>query len=168
EAIAMAALAEEPDARTATAGELARALDGFLDQRGVRVRREHIAALVPARPPAVGARPSTGSAMRSSELPTSRYVRTPRVGDAVGDYEITGIVGEGGMGVVYAAVDRRIGKRVAIKVLRRQPGPGGGDARAVERFLHEARAVNRIGHPNIVDIFGFGELPGGGVYCVME
>jgi len=168
EAIAMAALAEEPDARTATAGELARALDGFLDQRGVRVRREHIAALVPARPPAVGAQPSTGSAMRSSELPTSRYVRTPRVGDAVGDYEITGIVGEGGMGVVYAAVDRRIGKRVAIKVLRRQPGPGGGDARAVERFLHEARAVNRIGHPNIVDIFGFGELPGGGVYCVME
>jgi serine/threonine protein kinase len=168
EAIAMAALADDPDARTATSGELARALDSFLDQRGVRVRREEVAALVPARRPPSGAQRLTGSAPGPSEPPTRRYVRALRVGDAVGDYEITGIVGEGGMGVVYAAVDRRIGKRVAIKVLRRQPGPGGGDARAVERFLHEARAVNRIGHPNIVDIFGFGALPGGGVYCVME
>ncbi|HEY0991791.1 MAG TPA: serine/threonine-protein kinase, partial [Kofleriaceae bacterium] len=168
EAIAMAAVADDRDARTATAGELARALDDFLDQRGVRVGREQIAALVPASAVAPGPQPRTGSATRSSELPTSRYVRTLRIGDPVGDYEITGIVGEGGMGVVYAAVDRRIGKRAAIKVLRHRPGPRDDGERAVERFLHEARAVNRIAHPNIVDIFGFGTLPGGGVYCVME
>ncbi|TMQ21709.1 MAG: serine/threonine protein kinase [Deltaproteobacteria bacterium] len=166
DAIVTAAVARDPDARTASAGELARALDGFLDQRGVRVRREQIADMVPAAPaPEIERRPSTSSAASTGERPTIRRLRALRIGDVVGDYEITDLIGEGGMGVVYAAIDRRIGKRAAIKVLRHQQA---GDERAVARLLDEARAVNRIGHPNIVDIFGFGTLDGGGVYCVME
>jgi serine/threonine protein kinase len=83
----------------------------------------------------------------------------------LGDYQIERKLGEGGMGVVYAGVHPRIGKRVAIKVLRKELC---SDTASVERFVTEARVVNEIGHPNIVDIFTFGETPGGRSYFVME
>jgi serine/threonine protein kinase len=69
------------------------------------------------------------------------------------------------MGVVYSATHPLIGKRAAIKVL--QPELSNNPA-AVERFVMEARAVNQIGHPNIVDIFAFGALPDGSSYYVMD
>ena len=62
------------------------------------------------------------------------------------------------MGAVYAAHHPLIGKRAAIKVISAGLS---GDPRAAARFSHEAQAVNRIGHPNIVDIFSFGQLPSG-------
>jgi serine/threonine-protein kinase len=69
------------------------------------------------------------------------------------------------MGVVYSATHPVIGKRAAIKILRldvsRSPI-------AVERFIQEARAVNQIGHPNIIDIFAYGALPDGRAYHVMD
>jgi eukaryotic-like serine/threonine-protein kinase len=86
-------------------------------------------------------------------------------GAMVGDYRIESKVGEGGMGVVYAAVHPVIGKRAAIKVMNPSLSV---DAAAVERFVFEARAVNQIGHPRIVDVFAFGRLPDGRSYCVME
>jgi serine/threonine protein kinase len=86
-------------------------------------------------------------------------------GTNVGGYVIESELGFGGMGVVYAATHPVIGKRAAIKVLKpelsRTPA-------AVERFVMEARAVNQIGHPNIVDIFAFGALPDGRSYYVMD
>ena len=86
-------------------------------------------------------------------------------GTEVGEYRVTGKLGEGGMGAVYAGVQPVIGKKVAIKVL----SPRAGRRRAmVQRFIQEARAVNRIGHPNIIDIFSFGQLPDGRHYFVME
>jgi len=69
------------------------------------------------------------------------------------------------MGVVYAATHPLIGKRAAVKVLK--PGLSNEPA-AVERFITEARSVNQIGHPNIVDIFGFGTLPDGRNYYIMD
>src|SRR4051812_6379817 len=86
------------------------------------------------------------------------------IGSMVGEYRVEGKLGEGGMGTVYAAVHPVIGKRVAIKVLKAQlcTSPD-----LVERFVGEARAVNQIGHPNIVDIFAFGALPDGRRYFVM-
>ena len=86
-------------------------------------------------------------------------------GAMLGEYRIEGIAGEGGMGVVYAAVHPMIGKRAAIKVLKKELCE---DTHTVERFIDEARVVNQIGHPNIVDIFAFGEMPGGRSYFVME
>ena len=69
------------------------------------------------------------------------------------------------MATVFAATHPLIGKKVAIKVISRRLC---ADQHAVERFIHEARTVNQIGHPNIVDIFAFGVLPDGRAYFVME
>src|SRR5690242_16899486 len=69
------------------------------------------------------------------------------------------------MGTVYSATHPVIGKRAAIKVLRAELST---NPAAVERFVMEARAVNQIGHPNIVDIFAFGVLPDGRSYYVMD
>src|SRR2546427_2037726 len=71
-------------------------------------------------------------------------------GTDVGEYRIVGKLGEGGMGTVYAAVHPLIGKKAAIKVISPELCTS---ADGVERFVQEARAVNQIGHPNIVDIF---------------
>ncbi|HTL38419.1 MAG TPA: protein kinase [Kofleriaceae bacterium] len=86
-------------------------------------------------------------------------------GTNVGGYLIESELGFGGMGVVYAATHPVIGKRAAIKVLKPELSK---TPAAVERFMMEARAVNQIGHPNIVDIFAFGALPDGRSYYVMD
>jgi serine/threonine-protein kinase len=132
-------------------------LDRYLAQSGARVTREEVAALVEG--PAVAPRgaTATGTVMTA--------VHAIAIGSKIGDYEVTQRLGEGGMGIVFAAVDQRIGKQVAIKLMRPQFA---GDDKAVARFLEEARAVNKIRHSSIVDIFGFGTLDDGSVYCVME
>jgi eukaryotic-like serine/threonine-protein kinase len=85
-------------------------------------------------------------------------------GTVFGGYEIVEKLGAGGMGEVYTAVQPLIGKRVAIKVLHDALS---SNYEAVERFITEARAASEIGHPNIVNIFGFGEQ-GGRHFMVME
>jgi serine/threonine-protein kinase len=86
-------------------------------------------------------------------------------GMMLGEYRVEGKIGEGGMSAVFAAVHPLIGKRAAIKILT--PALC-SDPRSVNRFIDEARAVNQIGHPNIVDVFAFGVLPDGRHYLVME
>jgi len=86
-------------------------------------------------------------------------------GQVVGEFRIEQVLGRGGMGTVYGAVHTVIGKRGAVKVLREELCT---DQDQVGRFVQEARAVNQIGHPNIVDVFAFGTLPDGRSYMVME
>ncbi len=83
----------------------------------------------------------------------------------IGEYEITSRLGVGGMGVVYEGRQPLIGKRVAVKVLMPSFSR---EKELVDRFIAEARAVNEIRHRGIVDIFGFGQLPDGSHYLVME
>jgi serine/threonine-protein kinase len=83
----------------------------------------------------------------------------------VGEYRVERKLGEGAMGVVYGATHPLIGKQAAIKVISQALS---ASREAVERFVQEARAVNQIGHPNIVDIFSFGLLEDGRSYFVME
>ncbi len=73
-------------------------------------------------------------------------------------------LGRGGMGTVYAVVHEEIGKRAALKVMHDFLGSG----ITAERIKLEARVVNRVGHPNIVDIFETGTLDDGRPYIVME
>jgi serine/threonine-protein kinase len=86
-------------------------------------------------------------------------------GSQAGEYVIERKIGEGGMGAVYGARHPVIGKRAAIKVIKRELS---ASAEGVDRFVREAQAVNTIGHPNIVDVFGFGTLPDGRSFFVME
>jgi eukaryotic-like serine/threonine-protein kinase len=86
-------------------------------------------------------------------------------GATIGEYRIVKLLGRGAFGAVYHATHVLIGKQVALKLLSADYS---ADTAMVARFIDEARAVNRIAHPNIVDIFGFGELPDGRKFCVME
>lgn len=88
----------------------------------------------------------------------------PGVGDSLGDvYSIEGELGGGAMGVVLAAVDRVLERRVAIKLIR--SGLHAEDFRA--RFMLEARAMALVSHPNVVTIHAFGEHQGH-PFMVME
>jgi eukaryotic-like serine/threonine-protein kinase len=91
--------------------------------------------------------------------------KDPLLGTQVGEYVVEERIGIGGMGVVYRASQKRIGKTVAIKVLRAEVME---DPREMERFLDEAKAVNAISHRGIISIFGSGELADGRQYLVME
>ena len=86
-------------------------------------------------------------------------------GAKIGEYVVDRKLAEGGMGSVYAGHHPVIGKRVAVKVLSAQCAhiPD-----LVRRFVEEARAVNKIGHPNIIDIFSFGTLADARPFFVME
>jgi serine/threonine-protein kinase len=86
-----------------------------------------------------------------------------RPGQVLGEHQIQRVIGRGGMGTVYEAIQPTVEARVAIKVLGRQLTP-----RAVERFINEGRLANRVRHPGIVRIFSHGRLPDGGHYLVME
>lgn len=86
-------------------------------------------------------------------------------GTRVGAYVVEERIGAGGFGEVFRARHPVIGSEVAIKVLNARYS---ADAEAVARFVAEARAVNQISHPNIIEIFDFGELSDGREYFVME
>ena len=82
----------------------------------------------------------------------------------IGRYRVTRLLGEGGMGVVYAAHDDRLDRPVAIKVVRQEAL---GDTTARERFKREARAAAKVSHPNICPLYEFDEVEGQ-QFLVME
>lgn len=87
------------------------------------------------------------------------------VGTRIGPYKILRKIGVGGMGAVFEAVHEAIERRVAIKVLLPQSAES---PEVATRFLNEARAVNRVGHPGMVQVSDLGQLPDGTAYLVME
>lgn len=82
-----------------------------------------------------------------------------------GRYQVSRLLGKGGMGNVYLAEDTRLRRRCALKVLH--PGLT-ADRTHVERFLREAQTIAQLEHPNIVDIYSYGEEPSGVVWFAME
>jgi urea ABC transporter urea binding protein len=80
-----------------------------------------------------------------------------RVGTKLGRHLITGVLGEGGMGVVYDAEDTLLQRKVAIKLL---PEAVASDSHALRRFLQEAQSAARLSHSNVVGIFEIGAQDG--------
>jgi eukaryotic-like serine/threonine-protein kinase len=84
-------------------------------------------------------------------------------GDRIGRYELVEVLGAGGMGIVYAATDTVLGRRVALKLLR----PGYGGETGAARLVREAQSLARLSHPNVVSVFDVG-TEGSTVYIAME
>jgi predicted Ser/Thr protein kinase len=99
--------------------------------------------------------PTDGAALLDSALSLA----------VAGRYRLQRRLGAGGMGVVYQATDSELGRTVAVKVIRPESV---ADAQTLERFRREARASASLSHPNIVAVYDFGTLPGGGAFLVME
>lgn len=79
-----------------------------------------------------------------------------------GRYEVLGLIATGGMGEVHEARDTVLDRPVALKVMR------GGDASFLDRFRREATNAARLQHPNIVQVYDFGQDPAGSAYMAME
>ena len=86
------------------------------------------------------------------------------LGELVGRYRITSDLGKGGMGQVFAAMDERLQRRVAVKML---PEEFSSDADRLRRFEKEARAASALNHPNLITIYDVG-VHGVAPYIVME
>ncbi|WP_437605225.1 protein kinase [Sorangium sp. So ce834] len=171
---------EEADERLVTAEGLLRELDACepgglrratLVDLGAPVGTETAAS--PGSPPPEGALPEevetaemSGATPPPEEAPTTpadalAAYAPPNVGDTIKHYEIIRKLGQGGMGVVFLARDTRLGRLVAIKLLREHSRQGIG------RFLAEARATARCRHENIVVIHEVDEIHGH-PYLVLE
>ena len=88
----------------------------------------------------------------------------PLVGQTLGQYRIEGVLGQGGMGVVYRAHDLKLQRPVALKLL---PAELTGDPERRKRFLLEARAAARISHPAIAQVYDVDEHDGT-IFIAME
>jgi tetratricopeptide (TPR) repeat protein len=106
----------------------------------------------------------------SSSLPSgeSTWIDLPlRAGTAVGRYTILDRIGAGGMGVVYAALDAELERKVAIKMLRAGRSAADRAADYEARLVTEARAMAQLSHPNVVAVFEIGRF-GDQMFLVME
>lgn len=87
----------------------------------------------------------------------SMTTNDPLIGRQLGDYSIQGMLGQGGMARVYRGYDARLDRYAAVKVIEPNLVSSDEDKEYRERFLREARAIARLHHPNVVNIFQFGQ-----------
>jgi serine/threonine protein kinase len=88
-----------------------------------------------------------------------------RIGNVLGTYRLLELLGKGGMGYVFRAEHVKLGREVALKLLRADYARRRD---SVNRFFQEAKTVNRVRHRNIVDVTDFVELPDGTTFIIME
>src|SRR5262252_5343311 len=107
-----------------------------------------------------------GAAGSSTDPPASAKLAS-EVGPRFGRYVVLDRIGAGGMGVVYAAYDPSLDRKVALKLLR-QSELGSFDTRARGRLIREAKALARLSHPNVVHVYDVGTVDDDQVYVAME
>ena len=106
---------------------------------------------------------------RDHKLTESQAGKLPAlsIGDRVGRYLVLSTLGAGGMGMVFAAYDPQLDRKIALKVLRTNLGANTADAR--KRLKREAQAIARLNHPNVVGVYDVGTTTSGeDVYIAME
>lgn len=113
------------------------------------------------------AAPLTGEVTEAVPHPGSLGDRLAR-GATVGRYVIDGVLGEGGMGVVYAARDPELDRPVAIKLLQGRGDGSSGLSGGQAWLVREAQALARLSHPNVIAVHDVGTLPGERVFVAME
>jgi serine/threonine protein kinase len=86
------------------------------------------------------------------------------VGANLGHYEVLGFLGAGGMGEVYRALDPRLKREIALKIL---PADFAADSERLRRFEQEARTAGALNHPNLLAVYDVG-AQGGTPYLVSE
>ncbi len=146
--------------------------EAFLDDacRGRTAMRAEVASLLECRESARSFFDTFEAAIFSSisgEGTTAEDVvdrRDPLLGTMIRQYEIQGVLGRGGMGVVYRARDVRLDRSVALKFLA--PGMS-ADPGARDRFLVEAQAAANLDHPNICNVHEIGETADGRLFIAM-
>jgi serine/threonine protein kinase len=98
--------------------------------------------------------------------PTADTLSGPWSGRVIDNrYVLKEKLGEGGMGAVFKVEHARMGKVLALKLLRPDVAT---DRKVKQRFVQEARVVSKLSHPNTIQVFDFGELPDGSLYIAME
>ncbi len=102
---------------------------------------------------------------RPSKPPPRGEKPEERIGQVLGSYRLVELLGRGGMGFVYRAEHVKLGRPVALKLLRADYAKRRD---SVARFFQEARTVNRVRHRNIVDVTDFVELDDGTTFIIME
>lgn len=105
-----------------------------------------------------------GETKMASDEAAFRQAEMETLAAAFPQFELLELLGRGGMGEVYKARQKKLGRMVAIKIL---PEPFGSSDEYTERFLREARSLALLNHPNIVTIYDFGDADGL-CYFVME
>ncbi|HRQ91183.1 MAG TPA: protein kinase, partial [Bacteroidia bacterium] len=114
--------------------------------------------------------PECGKSLDVAGLPPYARIECPhcaahiRVRTSMGQYEIVGLLGEGGMSQVFRAVDRTLGREVALKVLHQSLGR---DTALTAMFEREAKLTASIVHPNVVKVYSVGQDQGY-FYIAME
>jgi serine/threonine protein kinase len=99
------------------------------------------------------------------EIEARQHMSEGKVGQVIGSYKLLGVLGEGGMGIVYKAEHTMLGRKVALKMLLAEYAE---QSDIVERFFTEAKSVNKIGHKNIIDIIDYGTSPDNCPFFIME
>ena len=102
------------------------------------------------------------SASQLGDLPR----KTLAIGDRVGRYLVLSSLGAGGMGVVFAAYDPQLDRKIALKLLR--SGLAGSSKDARTRLRREAQAIAQLSHPNVVSVYDVGTTDDGDLYIAME
>jgi serine/threonine-protein kinase len=141
---------------------LAEALDGYCREAG-EGRDPDPQACLKRHPDVAGELAGCLEGLAAMEELRRALDGPPPAPHHVGDFELLGEIGRGGMGVVYRARQARLGRTVALKMIR---AAGMASAAEAERFRNEAAIVAQLDHPNIVPVYEVGEHDGQLFYCM--
>ncbi|MCA9713588.1 MAG: serine/threonine protein kinase, partial [Myxococcales bacterium] len=110
---------------------------------------------------------TSGTLLQLTPNSSKRRARSLERGAVVGRYVVLSELGSGAMGIVYAAYDPELDRKVALKLVRTTSGRRGGDEEQRTRLLREAQALAKLNHPNVVSVHDVGTLEGR-VWIAME